>query len=601
MAVVAFHIFPDAVNGGFIGVDIFFTLSGFVISINYLPDLVAGRTTFRSFFARRVRRLLPAALVMVMTVTAVSLYLLPPVLLKAFAGTLAAQGVYFQNFAFWVEGDYFEAAYQKPLLHTWSLAVEEQFYFLFPLLIFAFRKGFKFGATALCIASVASFFAGTLVAGITPKTVFYLLPFRVWEFTGGVAVALWYQYGTSGGRLPQAVANVVIVIGALLIGASILVFDERASLPGPQALLAITGTMAILAAQSSVSARVVRLTCNGIVQHIGLTSYSWYLWHWPLAVFFYIITGRLPGVIEGIVLIGFSYALGTVSYTALEKGNSCKAWLAGTMRPAAAALTALALTSGVAALVFLTTGMMFRYPPAEARLLQAQMDHTDGRCSYVQRLRDGGEICRIGSASEPGGVLIFGDSHAAKIKDAVKEIADQRRVPIYLTKRNCQPTIVGVTAYCSTDWFDDVMRDAHDRGISRILVVAHYAIATTDADYTTGFNRFVQAGIPVIFLSSPPEGQWFDPQSQMPGAPRIDPVSAEQVYRARRGQRRALEKLDAASTAVSVIDPVPLICPTGLCLRDHPKTDQPLFSDDNHLSTAGVEKVLPLIEPLIRL
>jgi peptidoglycan/LPS O-acetylase OafA/YrhL len=139
LLVVLFHAYPTVVPGGYIGVDVFFVISGFVIARAYLPDLLARRTSLGSFWAARFRRLSPALLLMLAVVTVLALIFVQPDKLLLYGKSLLAQPLYIQNFVFWNEGDYFQSAQTKPLLHTWSLAVEEQFYLLFGLAVLIFR------------------------------------------------------------------------------------------------------------------------------------------------------------------------------------------------------------------------------------------------------------------------------------------------------------------------------------------------------------------------------------------------------------------------------------------------------------------------------
>jgi len=135
MGVLLFHLFPDSITGGFIGVDIFFVISGFVISRSYLFPLISRQNTFKEFWIKRIRRLFPVYLLIILITTIVAYFLLEPHLLKNYAKSLIGQTFYIQNILFWIEGSYFDKAITKPLLHTWSLGVEEQFYIFFALLI----------------------------------------------------------------------------------------------------------------------------------------------------------------------------------------------------------------------------------------------------------------------------------------------------------------------------------------------------------------------------------------------------------------------------------------------------------------------------------
>jgi hypothetical protein len=367
-----------------------------------------------------------------------------------------------------------------------------------------------------------------------------------------------------------------------------------------QSLLAVAGTMLLCACQLSIGTRLTRVAENRVIQHVGRTSYSWYLWHWPIVAFYYVAYGTLPTLASGLACIIMGYALGWLSYEKFERGNQKKSWLSGAWRPIGvlATLAVSCIVIGAAALV--TNGAMFRYPAATANLLRAQMDRSDGRCSFVQRLRDyQAEICRIGSARGAGGLLVVGDSHAAKAKDALRKIAEGQHIPIYLTKRNCRPTELAPKGYCSVKWWDRVVKDARAAGITRLVVIAHYDVATTDDAYESGFARAAGAGIPVFLQASPPEGSWFDPASRIDPSPGSDASPDRTVagYRAERaGQIRALLHVAQTYRNVTVLDPIPYLCPRGECQRDF--DGHPLYSDAHHLSSIGVQRIVPIYAPL---
>ena len=190
LLVIIFHAWPAVLPGGFIGVDIFFTISGFVISRSYLYPLINREITLSDFYLSRFRRLAPALLVVLAITTLVAAYYLLPDQLVNFSRSLMAQAIYMQNFVFWEEGDYFSGAITKPLLHTWSLAVEEQFYILWALLILLFRRYPKLILVITLLGAAGSITFGIFLEPRSPKTVFFLLPTRIWEFALGIVAFL---------------------------------------------------------------------------------------------------------------------------------------------------------------------------------------------------------------------------------------------------------------------------------------------------------------------------------------------------------------------------------------------------------------------------
>lgn len=245
--VVIFHAYPAFLTGGFIGVDVFFVVSGFVIARAYLLTLIAGEKTLRDFYIARFRRLAPALAVVLAVTSVVAVFVLLPDSLLAYSWSLLAQPVYLQNFVFWFEGNYFSGALTKPLLHTWSLAVEEQFYILLAVLILLLRRYPKALIWILIAGVVLSVAAGLVIEPRSPKTTFYHLPTRIWEFAFGI---LTYLVSRRFDERIAALSGWVAVLVALAIAAIIMtavIYPESAAFPGSQSLIACGATAVVLA------------------------------------------------------------------------------------------------------------------------------------------------------------------------------------------------------------------------------------------------------------------------------------------------------------------------------------------------------------------
>ena len=197
IAVVLFHFFPGTLPGGYLGVDVFFVISGYIITLLYFDSLRSGGVTLREFYLRRIRRLFPLLLLVSFIVGVLCFGFFIPSDLVDFARPFLWQSVYLQNVGFWIQGDYFFQEIRKPLLHTWSLAVEEQFYLFFPLALLLFRR---LNGRMICIlfamTALLSLTAGYYLTEISPKSSFFLLPTRAWQLIAGILAALWYlRYG----------------------------------------------------------------------------------------------------------------------------------------------------------------------------------------------------------------------------------------------------------------------------------------------------------------------------------------------------------------------------------------------------------------------
>ena len=278
--VVLFHAGVTAFAGGFVGVDVFFVISGFLITGLIRHEIDKGTFSLAGFYERRVRRLFPALFAMLLAVTLCAAWLLLPADLVDYAKSVLATSLFASNFLFWQEAGYFgRAAEDIPLLHTWSLAVEEQFYILFPLfLAYIAARARKRYVAATALVTAVSFIASVAAVKLAPDAAFYLAPFRAWELGVGALLAL--------GALPtlhrHQVRSIVAVLGLTALLCSMTLFSKATPFPGAAALLPCLGTAAIIWAGTgghnvvgdALSARPFVL--------IGLISYSLYLWHWPL-------------------------------------------------------------------------------------------------------------------------------------------------------------------------------------------------------------------------------------------------------------------------------------------------------------------------------
>ncbi|MFZ5478814.1 MAG: acyltransferase family protein, partial [Myxococcota bacterium] len=280
LAVMAFHAAPAAFRGGFVGVDVFFVISGYLISGIVAGGLAAGTFTVAGFYERRARRILPALGVVLAAVAVASVAVLLPRDLAAMGKSLAGVATMTANLVFLGEAAYFGGASDiKPLLHTWSLAVEEQFYLGYPLLLLAVHRVAP-AWTGRCLAAlaIASLGACAWVASAWPNATYYLAPFRAWELLLGGLLAVSPPPPV---RAPLA-REALGVAGLAAIGASVMLVTPATPFPVPGAVPACLGAAALIHAAGSGPSRVGGLLASRPAVAIGLGSYSLYLWHWPL-------------------------------------------------------------------------------------------------------------------------------------------------------------------------------------------------------------------------------------------------------------------------------------------------------------------------------
>ncbi|MCX2722744.1 acyltransferase family protein [Roseibium salinum] len=285
-AVILFHANFTLFRGGFVGVDIFFVISGFLITAISLREWELGRFGILRFFEKRARRILPALFLVTAVSVPFALTIPNPLQTKQFLESVLYVLSFSSNFHFWAQTGYFDTSAElKPLLHTWSLAVEEQYYILFPfLLLVLVRLRASLATLFLVVAFILSIgLAQILIDQGQKLTAFYLLPSRVWEILAGVLCALASRKGLAD-RIVGKVAEILAGIGLVLVMVSIPVFNDNTVTPGPHALIPVVGTALILMFSRS-GGRVYRILSNKPLVFIGLISFSAYLWHQPLFAF----------------------------------------------------------------------------------------------------------------------------------------------------------------------------------------------------------------------------------------------------------------------------------------------------------------------------
>lgn len=282
LPVIFFHAGFSAFPGGYIGVDVFFVISGYLITTLILEGQRAGGFSLYDFYERRARRIIPA-LILVVAVTFPFgwIWLLPSDYLS-YSKSLISVAFFSSNIFFWGESGYFDGAAElKPLLHTWSLAVEEQFYIFFPLLLIYFLKFSRRGlAFSLAGLAVLSFLLAQLGMSLNPSASFYLFPARAWELLAGALAAIFLQ---RSGELPRLayLHEFLSILGLFLVVVPIFVFDKSTPYPGWRAIFPVSGSL-LLIVFARGQAGIAKLLSNNILVGIGLISYSAYLWHQPL-------------------------------------------------------------------------------------------------------------------------------------------------------------------------------------------------------------------------------------------------------------------------------------------------------------------------------
>jgi peptidoglycan/LPS O-acetylase OafA/YrhL len=322
-AVILFHAGFALFRGGFVGVDVFFVISGFLITSIIVEELKTGRFSVLRFYERRARRILPALFTVMAACIPFAYRLLSPDGLKDFAQSMAAICLFASNILFWGESGYFDTqAELKPLLHTWSLAVEEQFYVVFPLLLLAaWRLGRRFLLVLVGGIAVFSFITSVNEVRSFPSAAFYLLPSRAWQLLVGALASLaadgWWN-ATARHSVVRLSGEAIGWVGMTMILFSLLVFDARTPFPGLYAAVPTLGTALVLLAATNGTS-VGRMLAWRPLVGLGLISYSVYLWHQPLFAFTkHSLLADLPTDLA-IVLCVTTLVLGCLSWRYVEQ------------------------------------------------------------------------------------------------------------------------------------------------------------------------------------------------------------------------------------------------------------------------------------------
>ena len=422
LSVVLFHAGITQMSGGFVGVDVFFVISGYLITGLLRKSLSDGTFSFGRFYARRARRLLPAAFTTILITYLAALYFFPPNLLERFSGEAIFATLSASNFYFWAESGYFDAdAINKPLLHTWSLGVEEQFYLLWPAMLFliAGRLGSWLSASVIGLVGLASFMLCLWAVQTHPSAAFFLTPFRIYEFAIG-AVLCWLPALTKRGLL----ADSLYLAGLGLVLYAVFRFSENTLFPGMSALVPTIG--AALMIHAGQAARLNVPTSNPVMGYLGNISYSLYLVHWPVVVFWHSESpaGLEPIDTAGILLLSLVLAAGL---NAFVENRFRTAGDGNVLSPAgfglAAALAALAFIP-VAATSWAQDGWVWRMD----KTLQAVNSYS------IPDAQNG----------KPN-VLLTGDSQAADVLNILIESGMSERLNVSTVRVDARCNVVFLT------------------------------------------------------------------------------------------------------------------------------------------------------------
>lgn len=490
LAVICFHADISGFSGGYVGVDIFFVISGFLITTIIVDDLSTGTFSYPGFIIRRSRRILPA-LILMLTVSVLLAYLiLLPSDLKQFGLSLSATTGFMSNIFFWRVSDYFSTANElTPLLHTWSLSVEEQFYLCFPLfMLLSFRFGWKYTFWAVILIFLTSIVLSEIGWRQQRTANFFLPVTRAWELMLGCGAALWQH------RNIHRSNSFLAALGMLLIGGSIVLFDTQTPTPSLHTLLPTTGALLLILFATENNAVGKFLSFRPMV-NLGLISYSTYLWHQPLFAFYRNYTQAGLEFATKIGLIICSILLGFVSWRFIERRfragrfskKNDKSFLIGCFS-FLFALTVVGLSMNFFA------GMPWRYDSVIVAADKAQNERSPLRdkCHLAasdvtsNKLKNIKEHCILRSEGTLD-TAILGDSHAAAIAyPAMVELKKNGITSIAITVSGCLPfSHYSTTQYDCAPANRLILEFLQSMGIRTVILAGRY----TNIFHTEGFDN----------------------------------------------------------------------------------------------------------------
>lgn len=457
--VVMFHAGFPGFSGGFVGVDVFFVISGFLITSILLSHLEEGRLSIAEFYERRARRILPALFFVLLVCMVPAWFLLSPGELASYGESLVAVPLFLSNFQFWLDSGYFAPVSEEvPLLHTWSLAVEEQYYLLFPLLLAALwtrgRVIVLIGLVGIALISLPLSQWGSHAA---PNATFFLLPTRLWELLLGAVGALVHRYQWGGLTASRGAMEVVSVAGLVALGFAIVAFDKSTPFPGFAALVPTLGTLAILLfadRHTLVGGVLGRRELVGI----GLISYSAYLWHQPMFAFARIHAAHdLSHSVFAVLAVG-AFGLGFLSWRFVERPFRDRRFLSRSQIFGASVLVS-ALFIVLGSIAVIGKGLDFRLSD-ESRVRYATIEHSPERetchTKGVDYLAPEDACVYFGDVSD---WAVVGDSHMVEFAHALAlELERENSGLVHLTFSGCPPALdfEATTPGCS-EWTRDVV------------------------------------------------------------------------------------------------------------------------------------------------
>lgn len=604
LSVVGFHAFPTAVPGGFVGVDIFFVISGFLISSIIFENLKKSSFSFSEFYSRRIRRIFPALLLVLLSCLAVGWFTLLADEYRQLGKHIAGGAGFISNLVLWRESGYFDLdAETKPLLHLWSLGIEEQFYIFWPLILwFLSKRSYSLGKATFIFAT-ASLLLNVVLVHFKQIATFYTPPTRFWELLLGSMLAyLLIERRDIFHKMSLKSANLMSWSGCLLIALAILTIKSTTAFPGWWALLPTVGAVLFIAGgQDAWPNRWI--FSNPVAVWFGLISFPLYLWHWPLLSFARIVEGGVPALETRVTLIGVSILLAWLTYRLFE----IPLRFGSHRRGKAIGLFLLMAMTGISGFViYKYDGLEFRDAEQTIRY-EGDIGHVSFfkymtsnyfQCSSKDLLKDafsweGIVECFQSHKDGPIDIAIVGDSHAEHLFIGLAEAMPGKNVLFSIKASN---------PYYGNDDFREIYKFVMtEKSIKKVILSAWWSRRRVDVPANSSFKaelldtatKLAAAGKDVFIVDDVPNFS-FDPK-RCKYSRILSHVDNQCVEESGSFSRQYdtyihdFEQIEKTSPRIKVVRVRQYLCGVENCSME--KDGKVLYRDNNHLNIPGSKYV----------